>query len=110
MEEVRRPEDDELCGHVTEVDGTWRALTVFGAELGTHPTRIDAEQQVLADGLAALADRWTLRNTETGEEDIVCLLEAHDGSVTLSRGYYPGPPDLTLTRAELARGPWSLTH
>ncbi|MGN6696148.1 MAG: hypothetical protein ACTHN0_18355 [Aquihabitans sp.] len=110
MREVRRSVDDELCGHVDEVDGRWRARTVFGAELGAHGTEAEAERQVLAEGLASLADRWTLRNTVTGEDEIVCLLEARDGSVTLSVGYYPGPPSMTLTRADLAAGPWSLAR
>ncbi|HWJ61901.1 MAG TPA: hypothetical protein VNS19_08010 [Acidimicrobiales bacterium] len=110
MQPVHRSEDDELCGHVEERDGRWRALTVFGSELGAHDDRDAAEQQVVAEGLAVLAERWMIRNRDTGEEDVVRIVEAHDGSVTVSFGYYPEPGarTLTLTRDELASGPWGL--
>lgn len=110
MPPVHRSEDDELCGHVEAIDGHWRALTVFGSELGVHDTSEAAEQQVLAEGLAILADRWMARNVDTGEEDVVRILEAHDGSVTVEFGYYPEPGarTLTLTRDDLATGPWLL--
>jgi hypothetical protein len=55
MDEVRRPEDDELCGHVERRNGGWCALTVFGAVLGRHERREHAADQVLSDGLASLA-------------------------------------------------------
>ena len=110
MEAVRRAEDDELCGHVAERDGRWRALTVFGAELGSHERREDAERQVLAEGLASLADRWTLRNVASGAEEVVCIQEANDRSVTLALGYYslPGVPTMTITAEQLAAGEWAL--
>ena len=60
VEEVRRPGDGELCGHVDERAGQWCALTVFGAELGRHGDREGAVYHVLTEGLASLADRWML--------------------------------------------------
>jgi Ser/Thr protein kinase RdoA (MazF antagonist) len=48
MEEVRRPVDGELCGHVQRADGSWFALVVFGAVPGRHSTREDAVAQVLS--------------------------------------------------------------
>ena len=33
MEEVRRPDDRELCGYVDCRDGVWFALVVFGLAL-----------------------------------------------------------------------------
>lgn len=110
MTPVRRSDDDELCGHVEELDGAWRACTVFGAVLGTHDTHDAARDQVLAEGLASLAERWTLHDAADGTDEIVCILEAHDGSVTVSVGYYPEPgaPVLTLAAAELVGGRWSL--
>jgi hypothetical protein len=110
MDEVRREDDDELCGHVDLREDRWLALTVFGAVLGDHDRRDDAERQVLEEGLAALTERWTLRHTATGEEEVVCISEANPQRVTLARGYYslPGVPTLTLTSAQLASGEWAL--
>jgi hypothetical protein len=110
VDEVRRPEDGELCGFVDEADGHWRARTVFGAVLGRHDHREDAMQQVLSEGLAALADRWTLRHGATGEEEVVCIVEANPAAVTVARGYYslPGVPTLTITFDQIAAGEWAM--
>jgi UDP-N-acetylmuramyl tripeptide synthase len=110
MDEVRRPIDDELCGHVAHRDGAWCALVVFGALLGRHADRNAAVEQVLAEGLAVLADRWTLRNAATGDEDVVCIQEANTHGVTLALGYYslPGVPTLSITTEQLAQGVWEL--
>lgn len=110
VDEVRRDTDDELCGHVAEMEGSWRALTVFGAELGWHDTRAGAVSHVLEEGLASLAERWTLRHGATGEDEIVCLQEANQHGVTVARGYYsmPGVPTLRITRSQLAAGEWEL--
>jgi hypothetical protein len=111
MEEVRRPADGELCGHVEVRDGTWFALVVFGAVLGRHSTREAAVAQVLSDGLASLADRWTLRRGDgSSEDEVVCIQEANAQTVTLALGYYslPGVPTLTIQVSEIAAGEWSL--
>ena len=110
MEEVRRAEDDELCGFVEQRDGEWRALAMFGAVLGSHQRRADATNQVLSEGLAALADRWTLRLGATGEDEVVCILEANAASVTVARGYYslPGVPKLTITADQIIGGEWEM--
>jgi hypothetical protein len=106
MDEVRRDEDDELCGHVDERDGRWRALTVFGGVLGDHDERAAAVDHVLRDGLASLAERWTLHDPATGDDEVVCIQEAHPGGVTVAVGYYsmPGVPTRTITASQLARG------
>ena len=108
--EVRRDGDDELCGHVDEVDGVWWARTVFGAVLGTHADESAARDQVLAEGMTSLTERWTLRNGETGEEEVVCIQEANPSRVTVALGYYslPGVPSLTLTVDQLVSGEWTL--
>ena len=110
VDEVRRGTDNELCGHVEQRDGRWLALTIFGVALGEHEERGEAVSQVLDDGLALLAERWTLRNGETGEEEIVCIQEANAARVVVARGYYamPGVPTLAITREQLARGEWEL--
>ena len=110
MFEVRREEDDELCGLVDERGARWVALTVFGGALGEHDRREDAVEQVLGHGLASLADRWTLRHPATGEEEVVCIQEANPSRVTVARGYYsmPGVPTLTITADELRAGEWEL--
>jgi hypothetical protein len=113
VEAVHRPSDGELCGYVDERTGEWCALTVFGAVLGRHGRREDATDHVLADGLASLARRWRLRDAATGEEEVVCILEANPVAVTVARGYYsmPGVPTLTISAAQIASGecelrPW----
>lgn len=110
MDEVRRDHDGELCGHVARIDDEWCALAVFGAVLGLHDDRDAAVQQLLIEGLACLAERWTLRDGTTGADEIVCIQEANPASVTLALGYYsmPGVPTLTVTRDELDAGRWQL--
>lgn len=108
--EVRRPADDELCGHVEQRGIRWYALTVFGAVIGDHERREAAVEQVRSDGLASLADRWTLRHPATGDEEIVCIQEANTVEVTLAVGYYslPGVPIMVVSADQLASGEWEL--
>ena len=110
MEEVRRQLDDELCGLVERRDGVWCALVVFGVVLGRHDERGAAVEQVLRDGLAVLAERWTLRNGETRDEQIVCIQEATTEAVTVALDFYslPGVPTLTITSAQISAGEWQL--
>lgn len=110
MEQVRRPDDDELCGHVDRREGRWQALTVFGGLLGSHERRPDAERQVLEEGLASLTGRWTLRAGRGGEAEVVCIQEANTAGVTVARGYYslPGVPTVTISAAQLATGEWEM--
>ena len=111
MEEVRRAGDDELCGFVDLRAEQWSALTVFGGVLGAHDDRSAAVDQVLSDGLASLAERWTLRNGD-GDEQIVCIQEAKPSQVTVALDYYslPGVPTMTITAAQLASGEWELVR
>jgi hypothetical protein len=110
VDEVRRRDDDELCGHIEYRHGRWCALAVFGAVLGTHDSCDAAKQQLLDEGLASLAERWSLRNGETGDEEVVCIQEAHTSGVTVARGYYslPGVPTLTITAQQIASGEWEM--
>jgi hypothetical protein len=110
VEEVRRESDGELCGHVDERGALWFALTLFGAVLGRHDHCADAVEHVLADGLASLAERWTLRHGITGEEEVVCIQEANTDTVTVARGYYsmPGVPTLTIAAPQIASGEWEM--
>jgi hypothetical protein len=104
--EVRRPSDNELCGHVVESDGQWQALTVFGGLLGTHSSRLDAQAQVASIGLSSLAERWHLRTGSDQQWQVVCIQEAHFDLVRLALGYYslPGVPVIEVTRDELTHG------
>lgn len=106
MDEIRRSDDGELCGHVVERDGEWLALAVFGGELGRHVLRDAAERHVLNDGLASLAERWHYRAGATDDWQIVCIQEASPASVRLALDYYsmPGVPTLTLRREDLDGG------
>jgi hypothetical protein len=110
VEALRRPSDNELCGYVEERDGRWHALTVFGADLGSHDDRDRAVAHVLEEGLASLARRWTLRDGSSGDEEVVCIQEVNDEAVTVARGYssMPGVPTLTITKGQLASGEWAL--
>lgn len=110
MDQVRRQEDGELCGHVEHRDGRWCALTVFGAVLGCHDRRDAAVDEVIDEGLSSLSERWTLRRGESDDEEVVCIQEARPGAVTLARGYYslPGVPTITITADQLARRAWQL--
>lgn len=111
MDAVRRDEDGELCGHVAQdADGSWRALTVFGAPIGRHAERDAAVDHVRVGGLASLAERWTLRHVPSGDEEIVCIQEADPGQVTVVLGYYalPGVPTRSLTAEQLSSGEWEL--
>ena len=110
MIEVRRGDDNELCGYVDYRDGEWHAVTIFGGRLGSYDGRADAEHQVLDVGLASLAERWTLIDTASGEEHVVCIQQASPSSVTLALDYYslPGVPTRTIARRDLANGRWQL--
>jgi hypothetical protein len=79
---------------------------VFGAVLGHHEVRDGAVEQVLAEGLSSLSERWTLRRARVAENEVVCIQEARPGAVTVALGYYslPGVPTLTITAEELAAG------
>ena len=107
MQEVRRSADGELCGHVEFRDGSWCALVVFGALLGCHSTQEDAVAHVLSEGLASLAERWTLRGAD-GVDQVVCIQEANEQTVTLALDYYsmPGVPTLRIASSEFAAGTW----
>ncbi len=111
MIEVRRPSDGELCGYVTPAADRWHAVAVFGAVLSVHDRRDDAVDHVLADGLAVLAERWTLRHPD-GTEQVACIQEAHPGVALLALDYYPlpGVPTITVTADMLAGGEWHLTR
>lgn len=109
--EVRRDTDGELCGHVVEREGRWEALVVFGATLGVHDHERDAVEQVRAEGLAALADRWQLGGHDADPE-VVCIQHADPTGATVALGYYslPGVETRRVTRAELASGACTLTR
>jgi hypothetical protein len=109
VEEIRRTSDGELCGHVVQRDDRWEALTVFGATIGHHDARDPAVEQVVNDGLAAMADRWTLRG-RNADDQIVCIVEANAREVTVALGYYalPGVPTLRIEADQLAAREWEL--
>jgi hypothetical protein len=107
--EVRR-DDGELCGYVARQDGGWRSLTLFGATLGEHDSEGDAHHHVAMVGLSVLADRWTLVDCHSGEEQTVCIQQVSPIEVTLALGYYslPGVPTMTIRVEDLTAGRWHL--
>lgn len=106
MIEIRRDHDDELCGHVRQVDDEWQALTVFGGILGKHGSPDAARAQVLGDGLAALAERWMFRAEPSADWQVVCIQEASPESVRLALDFYsmPGVPTVVVSREQLSSG------
>lgn len=111
MIEVRR-DDGELCGYVRAGADAWSALTVFGAPMGEHDDRSDAEDDVVRNGLAVLAERWTLVDGESGAEEVVRIQHASPDAVTLALGYesYPGIPTRTIGADEVGSGRWRLVR
>jgi hypothetical protein len=109
--EVRR-DDGELCGYVAPQEDRWRSLTTFGAVLGEHDSEHEARQHAADLGLSALADRWTLIDRSTGEEELVCIQQVSPVEVTLALGYYslPGVPTMTIRVEDLTTGRWRLEH
>ena len=85
-------------------------MTVFGGRLGVHDRCEDAEREVLEVGLAALAERWTLIDASSGDEQVVCIQQASPSEVTLALDHYslPGVPTLTISRDDLTNGCWRL--
>ena len=109
VHEVRR-DDGELCGFVASDDVEWRALTVFGGLLGTHATDAEARAQVAELGLASLAERWVLTDSESGEHELVGIREVSPGHVVVGDPWYslPGEQTRTIAVADLQSGRWRL--
>ena len=78
VDEVRRRDDGELCGHVVERDGQWCALVVFGSELGRH------------------------------DELCIVEANAAQVTLALGYYSMPGVPTLTITARQLEAGDWEL--
>ncbi|MCU0261574.1 MAG: hypothetical protein MUE78_11190, partial [Ilumatobacteraceae bacterium] len=72
--------------------------------------RSAAIDHVLAEGLASLAERWTLHDGATGETETVCIVEVRPGTVTLALGHYslPGVPTRVVATEQLVAGEWRL--
>lgn len=118
MIEVRRSDDDELCGYVLrgaygsgasdggDHGGPWQALTVFGGLLGTHDTPEAAEAQVLEDGLSSLAEHWLYRADASEDWQMVCIQEASPQSVRIALDFYsmPGVPTVMLSSDAVLTG------
>ncbi len=107
QEEVRRVQDDELAGYVEPTeDGAWRALTVFGGELATLPSRDAAIELVHRQGLASLAERWYWWSRTDATWRIVVPQETSPGRVRVAIGYYslPGVETALITAEDLAAG------
>jgi hypothetical protein len=106
LEEVRRPQDDELEGYIRAADDGWHALTVFGgllAILGSHRGAVDL---VHRQGLASLAERWYWWSRTDASWRIVLPQEASPGRVRVAVGYYslPGVETVLITAEDLLAG------
>jgi hypothetical protein len=98
MFEIRREEDNELCGFVRKSEDRWESLTVFSGLLGVHSSKADAVDDVLRLGLASLAERWLYRAAGSDSWQTVCIVEASPREVTIALDYYsfPGVPTATM--------------
>lgn len=105
-------EDGELCGFVRTAADGWHALTVFGGVLAHTDDEHEAEQRVRERGLASLAERWTMIDHATGEEETVLIQEASPAGVTVAIGFYslPGVPTRRIARSELDTAAITLTR
>ena len=85
-----------------------KPLSVIGCRI--HHGRDAAYEQVLDAGHASLAERWTLRYRDSGEDEVVCIQEANPAAVTVARDYYslPGVPTLKITAHQIASGEWEM--
>ncbi|WP_410601495.1 hypothetical protein [Amycolatopsis sp. lyj-90] len=69
---VYRAEDGEHVGYVVPAPDTrWQALTVFGYPLGGPAAFDDSVALLEAEGLAVLAERWSVKH---GEDWVTCRL------------------------------------
>lgn len=109
VQEVRR-DDGELCGYVENRGEQWRALTVFGAQLGVASDSDTARKLVMTRGLASLAERWELRARCEDTWQTVCIQEASRHRLTLVLGYYslPGVPTRELAIEDIRSGEFEL--
>lgn len=106
VQEIRRPQDDELCGYVRGAGSRWQALTVFHGLLAEFDRQDLAVDHVAEAGLPALQQRWHYRPAPDEDWQVVLIQEAHPGRVRLALGYYslPGVPVVTVTAADLEAG------
>ncbi|MEZ5248650.1 MAG: hypothetical protein R2713_05340 [Ilumatobacteraceae bacterium] len=104
MIEIRRPDDDELCGFVPSETGG-EALAVSAACSTTAGSADTLNAWCATSGLAALAERWLLVDGPGADEQIVCIQEASPEGVTLALDYYsmPGVPTLRAPRTPRQR-------
>jgi hypothetical protein len=112
MEPVHRGEDGELCGFIECCEGVWVARTAFGAPLASCASEGEACEVVLREGLASLAERWTLMDRVRGVDEVVCIQEVSASGVRVALGYYsmPGVPTRTISADELASGSVALVR
>jgi hypothetical protein len=110
--DVRRADDNELCGAIREANGSWAACAIFGAVLADGMSQTEATNFVLEQGLATLSEPWAFIASPGEEEQVVRIVEASPSMVRLALGFYslPGVPTVTLTSADLENGvslrPW----
>ena len=83
---------------------------LFGGLPGAHPDGEDAAPHVRSEGLAALAERWTLVDLASGDEQAVCIQDASPTGVTvaLDCSSLPGVPTRRLDGDDLAGDRWRL--
>ncbi|MEV6911128.1 hypothetical protein [Amycolatopsis sp. NPDC051071] len=72
IETVYRDDDGEHVGYVApSSNDRWQALTVFGYPLGGPAAFDDSVALLEAEGLAVLADRWSVKH---GDDWFTCRL------------------------------------
>lgn len=90
---IRRSEDNELLGFITEIDGKWQALTLFGIPFGAAEQKEQAESLVRNNGLAVLTGVWEYYNNSLGDWQPCILKEANEHTVTVIETNFMGYQD-----------------
>lgn len=88
LREVRRDEDNELCGYVKCTPNGYVALTVFHGKLNTFDDETNAFDFVASHALPSLQERWNFRSSPEEEWQTVLIQEARPGWARLTLGYY----------------------
>jgi hypothetical protein len=97
---VYRHEDDELLGYVEQRDGTYAALTIFGATIATATTQEEATAILHEQGLSVLTRQWEYFEAADKAWLPCMIIEASTATVRVARMDGPYPDTSKLYRVE----------
>lgn len=94
LEEVRRPEDDELMGFICQSpknDDLWCPLTVFLYPLADPMPKGVAAEYLLRNGLEVLMDTWKFYDSKDDEWYNCIIIEAKPDHLVIKISDYGHP-------------------